>query len=71
MAVDVEVGEAGAVRGVEQFGGLGEADQDISLRRPAPACIAAFLREGVIKRRHSATGFLQLRPQRLEGGAVV
>jgi tetratricopeptide (TPR) repeat protein len=71
MAVDVELGEAGAVRGVEQFGGLGEADQDIGLRRPAAACIAAFLRDGVIKRRHPATGFLQLRAQRLEGSAVV
>ena len=37
----------------------------------AAACIAAFLRDGVIKRRHPATGFLQLRVQRLEGSAVV
>ena len=71
MAIDIEVGEAGAVRCVEEFGGLGEADQDISLRRPAPACIAAFRRDCVIKRHHPATGFLQLRAQRLEGSAVV
>ena len=56
---------------VEQFGGLGEADQDIGLRRPAPARIAAFLGDGVVERRHPASGLLQLRPQRLEGGAVV
>jgi hypothetical protein len=71
MAIDIEVGEAGAVRCVEQFGGLGEADQDIGLRRPAPACIAIFLGDGVIEGRHPASGLLQLRAQRLEGGAVV
>ena len=71
MAVDVEVGKAGAVRGVEQLGGLGEVDQDIGLRRPAPAWCPALLGDGVIERRHPASGFLQLRPQRLEGGAVV
>lgn len=60
MAVDIEVGEAGAVRRVEQFGGLGDADQDIGLLGTAPACITAFFADGVIESRHPATGFLQL-----------
>ena len=71
MAVDVEIGEAGAVRRVEQFGGLREVDQDIGLRRAAPARIAAFLGDGLVERRHPAAGLLQLRAQRLERGAVV
>ena len=62
MAVDVEIGEAGAIRRVEQLGGLCEADQDIGLRRPAPAWRPALLGDGVIERRHPASGFLQLRP---------
>ena len=71
MALDVEVGETSAVRGMDQFSGLREADQDIGLRRPASAYIATFFSDGVIERRHPASGLLQLRPQRLEGGAIV
>ena len=37
MALNIEVSEAGAVRGVEQFSHLGEVDQDVGLRRSAPA----------------------------------
>ena len=71
MAVDVEVGEAGAVRRVEQLGGLREVDQDVGLRRAAPARFAALLGDGLVERRHPAAGLLQLRAQRLEGGAIV
>ena len=56
MAVDVEVGEAGAVRRVEQFGGLREVRSGY---RPASArarCVAVFLGDGVIERRHPAPG---------------
>ncbi len=71
VAVDFEVGEAGAVRGVEQFGGLREVDQDVGLRRPAPAGVAAFLGDGLVERRHAAAGLLELRAQRLERGAIL
>ena len=71
MAVDVEIGEAGAVRRVEQLGRLREVDQDVGLRRAAPARVAVLLGDGLVERRHPAAGFLQLRPQRLERGAVV
>src|SRR4051812_49510323 len=69
MTLDVEIGEADAVRGVEQFGGLREYNQDIGLLRPAPACIAIFFGDRIVKRRHSAPGLLELRPQPLECGA--
>ena len=36
VAVDVEIGEGGAVRRMKQFGRLCEVDQDVGLRRPAP-----------------------------------
>ena len=71
MAVDVEIGEAGSVRRVEQLGGLREVDQDVGLRRAAPAGVAALLGDGLVERRHPAAGLLQLRAQRLERGAVV
>ena len=61
MAVDVQVGKTDKVRRVEQFGGSGEADQDIGLGRSAPARLASFLGNGVIERRHPATGFLEPR----------
>ena len=48
-----------------------EVDQDIGLRWPAPARIAAFLCDGFVERCDAASGFLQLRPQRLEGGAII
>ena len=38
---------------------------------PRPPAVAAFLGDGLVERRHPAAGLLQLRPQRLEGGAVV
>ena len=50
---------------------LREVDQDVGLRRSAPARVAVFLGDGLIERRHPAAGLLQLRPQRLEGGAIV
>ena len=71
MAVDIEVGKAGAVRGVEQFGGSREFDQDVGLLRSAPARVAAFLGDGFIERRHPAPGLFQLRAQRLERGTAL
>jgi hypothetical protein len=58
MAVDVEVGEAGTVRRVEQLGGLRKVDQDVGLLRPTPARYTAFLRDRLIDRRHPAPGVL-------------
>jgi hypothetical protein len=69
MVVDVKVGEAGAVRLVKQFGRLRELDQDVGLRRAAPAYFSAFLGDRLIERRHPTSGLLQLRPERFEGGA--
>src|SRR5436190_24358663 len=43
VTVDIKVGKACAVRGVEQYGRLGQINQDIRLRRAAPAGVAAFL----------------------------
>ena len=71
VAVDVEIGEAGPVRGVEQVGRLREIDQDVGLRRTAAASVAVFLGDSFVERRHPAAGFLELRPQRLESGAIV
>lgn len=67
MAVDIEVGEAGSVGSMEQFGGLRELDQDVGLFRSAPPHIPAFFGDGFIERRHAASGLLQLRPQRHGG----
>jgi len=60
MAVDVDVGEGGAVGRVEQFGGLREVNQDIGLGRPAPAPahISTFLGDRLIERRHPASNLL-------------
>ena len=71
VAVDVEIGEAGSVGRMEQFGRLREVDQDIGLRRAAPANITAFLGDGLVERRHPAARTLQLSAQCLERGAVV
>ena len=71
MAVDVQIGEAGSVRRMEQFGGLGEFDQDVGLLWSAPAKIPAFLGDGLVKRGDAAAGLLELRSQRLEGGAIL
>ena len=38
---------------------------------PRPPVVAVFLGDGLVERRHPAAGLLQLRPQRLERGAVV
>ena len=56
---------------VEQFGGLREFDQDVGLRRSAPASVAAFLGDGLVECGHPAARTLQLSAQRLERGAVV
>src|SRR5215218_5737433 len=50
MSVDGEVGEAGAVRRVEQLGRSREFDQDVGLRRVAPARFAAFVGNCIVKR---------------------
>ena len=71
VAVDVEIGEAGSVRRVEQFGGLREFDQNVGLRRSAPANIAAFLGDSFVECGDAATGFLEPGAQQLEGGAIV
>ncbi len=71
MAVDVEIRETGAVRGVEQIGRLREANQDVGLRRAASARLAAFRGNSLVERRNPTAGFLQLRPQHLERGAVI
>ena len=71
MAVDVEIGEAGSVGCMEQFGGLCEVDQDIGLGRPAPANISTFLSDSLIERRHPAARTLQLSTQCLERRAIV
>ena len=71
MAIDVEIGEAGTIRGVKQFGGLCEIDQDVGLRWTVPARIPAFLRDGFIERRDAAAGLLQLRAQGLKGGKIL
>jgi len=71
MPVDVEIGEAGPVRGVEQLGRLRQLNEDVRLRRAAPARVPVLLGYGLVERRHPALGFLQLRPQRLERGLVV
>src|SRR5262249_53025901 len=72
MAVDVDVGEGGAVGRVEQFGGLREVNQDIGLFPSAPALahISTFLGDRLIERRHPAN-LLQLSTKRLKRGAVV
>ena len=69
MAVDVEIGEAGAVGGVEQFGGCASSIRMSACVGPRPR-VAAFLGDGLVERRHAAPGLLQLRAQRLEGGAI-
>ena len=70
VTVDVEIGEGCAVGRVEQLGGAGEVDQDVGLGRPPPIGVAVLLADGVVERSHAAAGLLQLRAQRLEGGAV-
>jgi hypothetical protein len=66
VAVDIQIGKAGAVRCVKQRSHLPQFDQDIGRRRVAPAPAAVISDDGVIEFRHPAAGFLQLRPQSLE-----
>src|ERR1700677_633669 len=71
MAVDVEVCETGAIRRMEQLGGLREVDQYVGLRRAAPAYVATFLGNRLVEGGDPAACFLQLRAQQLESGAVL
>src|SRR5205823_5693817 len=71
VAIDVEVCEASSVRRMEQLRRLRQIDQDIRLRRAAPAGVAAFLSDSLVERRHSCSRSLQLSTQCLERGAVV
>src|SRR5262249_50632303 len=71
MTVDVEIGEACAVRRMEQLGRLCQLNQDVGLLRAASARVAALPGDRLVKLGHPAAGFSQLRPQRLKGGTVV
>lgn len=71
VTIYVHIGEAGAVGGVEKFGGLRQFDQDVGLGRSPPPGITSLLGDSLVKRRHPTAGFLQLGPQRLECGAVL
>src|SRR5262245_46681978 len=66
MAVDFEIGVAGAVGRVEQGSLCRQRDQDVSLLRLAPARIAIVPRQSLVEYGHSTTRCLQLRTQRLE-----
>jgi hypothetical protein len=59
MAVDVEVGEAGAVRGVKELGRLRQFDQDVRLLWAATH-VAVFLGDRLVELGQPAAGFLQL-----------
>jgi hypothetical protein len=52
MAVDVDVGEGSPVRRMEQLSGRGEVDQDVRLRRAAPARAAVLPSDRVVERCH-------------------
>ena len=58
VAIDVEVSEAGVVRGVKQFGRLCQVDQDVGLRRVAPAHPAILLRNRLVECRHPTASLL-------------
>ena len=70
MAVDVEVSEACAVRGMEQLAVCAKVDQDVGLLRAAAAYVAVLLGDGLVERRYAAAGALELRTKHLEGGAI-
>src|SRR5438477_4296554 len=71
VTVDVEVGETGPIRRMEQLGGLCEVDQYVSLRRAAPAHVATFFGNRLVEGGDAAAGLLELRAQHLERGAIL
>ena len=71
MSVDVEVGETGPVGGMEQLSSVRERDQHVGLCWTASAFVTIFLGYGFVERRHAAAGFLELRPQLLEGREIL
>jgi hypothetical protein len=71
MAVDVEIGEGAAVRGVEQLGRPRQVNQYIGLLRAAPRRFSVLLRYGLVERRYPAACLLQFCPKRFECGTIV
>jgi hypothetical protein len=70
MIFDQDVGKGRAVRRMEQLGRACEVDQDVGLRRTAPA-ISAFLGHGLVERRHPTSGLLEPRAQGFECRAIL
>jgi hypothetical protein len=71
MTVDVDISESCAIGRVEKLGGSGEFNQDVGLGRPAPADIADFFHDRLVKRADAHSGLLQPGTQRFEAGSVL
>src|SRR5262249_45501378 len=58
MAIDIEIGKTGVVRGMEQLGRLRQPNQDVGLLRAASARVAALFSYRFVERRPPAAGTL-------------